>query len=348
MMMNQHTPRTFRLPIAGTLLAVSFLAGCASDLPTQTAMVQLGGGQPPSQTFTVAREAPCNAQPAGEMALHMKGQQAFVTLAVNNTSLNLLLDTGDFVTSLAPSAVQRLALPASSEPSLQMTGIGGAYAAPVVEASDVQYLSQHVANMSFPVLPESEFQPEEHVDGLFGANFLSAYGVEMDFPGHKLRFFKPGDACGNNAPSWTARATRLQATDAGHQLLLIPVRINGVELNALIDTGSEDTSITKDAAESLGITAAKMSGDMQITEQGLGESTERVHKFDSISIGNATFDRPMLAVDDEPSPIQQNVQVATAAAMPVPHRGVDVILGANFLFKKRIFIDYAQGAVFIE
>ncbi len=346
-MINQHSPKTFRLPIAGTLMALSLLTGCASEMPTQSAMVQMGGNQP-TPTLTVTREAPCNTQPAGEMAIRMQGQQAFVTLAVNNTSLNLLLDTGDFVTSLAPNAAQRLALPASSEPSLQMTGIGGAYAAPVVEASDVQYLSQHVANVSFPVLPESEFRPEEHVDGLFGANFLSAYGVEMDFPGRKMRFFKPGNGCGASAPAWTAHATRLQATDAGHQLLLIPVRINGVELNALIDTGSEDTSITKDAAASLGITAGDMRGDDQITEQGLGESTERMHKFASISIGDSTFERPVLAVDDEPSPIQQNVQVATAAAMPVPHRGVDVILGANFLFKKRVFIDYAQMAVFVE
>jgi predicted aspartyl protease len=347
MMINQHSPKTFRLPIAGSLMALSLLAGCASELPPQSAMVQMGGDQP-MPALTMTREASCNTQAAGEMAIHMKGQQAFVTLAVNNTSLNLLLDTGDFVTSLAPSAAQRLALPASSEPSLQMTGIGGAYAAPVVEASDVQYLSQHVANVSFPVLPESEFRPEEHVDGLFGANFLSAYGVEMDFPGRKLRFFKPGYGCASGAPAWTRHATRLQATDAGHQLLLIPVRINGVELNALIDTGSEDTSITKDAAASLGITARDMRGDDQITEQGLGESTERMHKFASISIGDSTFERPVLAVDDEPSPIQQNVQVATAAAMPVPHRGVDVILGANFLFKKRIFIDYAKMAVFVE
>ncbi len=346
-MITKHTPITFRLPIAGTLLAASLLAGCASELPPQKAMVQMGSDEP-SPTLTVMQEASCNAQPAGEMALHVKGDQAFVTLAVNKAPLNLLLDTGDFVTSLAPGAVQRLALPASSEPSLQMTGIGGAYAAPVVEASDVQYLNQHVSNISFAVLPESEFRPEEHVDGLFGANFLSAYGVEMDFPGHKLRFFKPGSGCSTSAPGWTTHATRLQATDAGHQLLLIPVRINGVALNALIDTGSEDTSITKDAAETLGIAAAQMRGDEQITETGLGQSTERLHKFDSISIGNARFDRPVLAVDDEPSPIQQNIQVATAAAMPVPHRGVDVILGANFLFQKRIFIDYAQGAVFIE
>ena len=347
--MTNHTrSHLIRLPIVGTLLAASLLAGCASEMPTHAAMVQMNGDQP-STTLAAESDAPCNSQPAAQMTLHVKGDQAFVSLAVNHFSLNLLLDTGDFVTSLNPSAVQRLALPASNEPSLQMTGIGGAYAAPVVEASDVQYLNQHVSNISFPVLPASEFRPEEHVDGLFGANFLSAYAVEMDFPGRKMRFFKQSASCENNAPAWTAHATRLQATDAGHQLLMIPVRINGVELNALIDTGSEDTSITQEAAESLGVTPATMRGDEQITEQGLGVSTERMHKFDSISIGNATFNRPVLAVDDQASPIQQNVRVATgAAAMPVPHGGVDVILGANFLFKKRVFIDYTQHAVFIE
>ena len=345
--MNKHTPLTFRLPIAGTLMAASLLAGCASELPVQTSVAQ-GGFNQPNPVVQVATASRCDVLPAGEMPIRMKGEQAFVTLAVNNKSLNLLLDTGDFVTSLAPDAVARLALPASDQPSLQMTGIGGGYAAPIVQAADVQYLNHHVSNIPFPVLPASEFRPEEHVDGLFGANFLSAYEVEMDFPAHKMRFFNHAAGCANPAPAWTAHATRLQAMDAGHQLLLIPVKINGVELNALIDTGIEDTSITQTAAEELGITAASMRGDYQITEQGLGESTERLHKFDSIQIGSSTFSRPVLAVDDTPSPIQQNVATMTASAMPVPHRGVDVILGANFLFKKRLYIAYDQSAVFVE
>ena len=309
-------------------------------------MVQAGAAQP-SASFAMEAAPSCDAKPAGELAIHRRGNQAFVSLPVNGQVLNLLLDTGDFVTSLTPEAAQRLALPASSQPGVQMTGIGGSYVAPVVEAADVEFLGQHVANVPFPVLPGTEFQPEEHIDGLFGANFLSAYEVEMDFPAGKLRFYRHTGGCGG-APAWTAHATRLAATDAGHQLLLIPVTINGVELNALMDTGSEDTSITRDAAQSLGLTQAAMRGDQQITETGLGESTERLHRFDSISIGSATFARPVLAVDDQSSPIQANVATQTAAALPVPHHGVDVILGANYLFKTRIFVAYDRGEVMID
>ena len=278
MMINQPSRKTFRLPIAGTLLAASLLAGCASELPQPTAMVQAGGAQP-AAAFAMQTASQCDVRPAGELDIHRRGEQAFVTIAVNGKNLNLLLDTGDFVTSLTPDAATRLALPASGEPGLQMTGIGGAYVAPVVEAADVQYLGAHVSNVPFPVLPGTEFRPEEHIDGLFGANFLSAYEVEMDFPAGKLRFYRHSAGCSRTGPAWVAQATRLPATDAGHNLLLIPVSINGVELNAMIDTGSEDTSITRDAAQSLGLTDVAMRGDQQITEQGLGESTERLHRF---------------------------------------------------------------------
>ncbi len=306
------------------------------------------GGPQPGPVFAIQAGAQCDGRPAGELDIHRRGDQAFVTLAVNGRALNLLLDTGDFVTSVTPDAATRLALPASSEPGLQMTGIGGSYTAPVVEAADVEYLGQHLANVPLPVLPGTEFQPEEHIDGLFGANFLSAYDVEMDFPASKLRFYRHVAGCGASAPAWTAHATHLAASDAGHELLLIPVMINGVELNALIDTGSEDTSITRDAAETLGLTEQAMRGDQQITEQGLGESTERLHRFASISIGSTVFSRPLLAVDDAASPIQANVATQTASAMPVPHRGVDVILGANFLFQKRIFVAYDRKEVMID
>lgn len=343
--------RTFKasfVKLAGTLLAASFLAGCEAPPSPETYAAQAAPGQF-NQSVELPAQAPqCDGAAAGELQLRMTRLQAFVPIKVNNTTLNLLLDTGDFVTALTPDTATRLALPAANQPSLTMTGIGGDYQAPIVQAADVQYLSSHVDNLPFAVLPAGEFRPDEGIDGLFGANFLSAFNVELDFPGHRMRFYKSNSECGAAAPAWTAHATRLRAANAGHDLLLIPVRINGVELNALIDTGSEDTSITKSAAEELGITSRDMRGDEQITETGLGESTERLHQFASIDIGGSSFKNPVLAVDDTPSPLQTNIMMASASALPVPHKGVDVILGANYLFKKRIFLDYRNEQVYIQ
>jgi predicted aspartyl protease len=336
--------------MAVPVVAASFLAACDGANTAQMAVAPAGAAGLASSTESLPRfsAAHCSMSPVGEVQMRMTREQAFVPLKVNNSTVNLLLDTGDFVTALTPEAVSRLALPESSQPRLQMTGIGGGYQAPIVQAADVQYLDHHLQNLPFAVLPDSEFRPEEHTDGLFGANFLSAYEVELDFPAGKMRFFDGGAGCTSGAPSWTAGATRLQATDAGYQLLLIPVKVNGVELNALIDTGSEDTSITQSAAAALGIDAAAMRGDREITEQGLGESSERLHRFASISIGGATFQNPVLAVDDAPSPLQSAVVAEAMSALPANHRTIDVILGANYLFKTRLFLAYKHGAVYIQ
>jgi predicted aspartyl protease len=322
-------------------------AGCAGAPPAQMAVAEAASPVAPERLAAPAPQT-CSQSPAGEIPLRLTREQAFVSLKVNNASLNLLLDTGDFVTALTPEAVQRLALPESSQKRLTMTGIGGAYQAPIVEADDVQYLDHHLTRLPFAVLPDSEFRPDEGTDGLFGANFLSAYEVELDFPAHRMRFYDAAIGCKGAAPDWVTGATRLRATDAGHQLLLIPVRVNGKELNALIDTGSEDTSITQSAAAAAGVTESAMRGDDEITEQGLGESSERLHRFQSITIGGTTIRNPVLAVDSSPSPLQSAVTVAAMSALPQNHPSIDVILGANFLFKTRLFLAYRQGAVYIQ
>jgi predicted aspartyl protease len=342
-MAHQHTLPAF---LFAAILPI-VLPGCADTQPARMALAQpapnsVAENLPPQ---TAPR---CSQKPAGEVDLHLTREQAFVGLKVNNATLNLLLDTGDFVTALTPEAVQRLALPESNQPRLTMTGIGGAYQAPIVEAADVQYLDHHLSRLPFAVLPDSEFRPDEGTDGLFGANFLSAYDVELDFPEHRMRFYEAALGCEGAAPGWISGATRLPATDAGHQLLLIPVRVNGHKMNALIDTGSEDTSITQSAAAELGVTEAAMRGDDEITEQGLGESSERMHRFQSITIGGTTFQNPVLAVDAAPTPLQYSATVAAMSALPENHHSIDVILGANFLFRTRLFLAYKHGAVYIQ
>jgi len=290
----------------------------------------------------------CTGSARYELPLRKAGAQAFVSLKVNQRDVNLLLDTGDFVTALTPEAAGRLALTESGQPKLQMTGIGGVYFAPVVQAADVQYLDQHVKNLPFAVLPEGEFRPEEHTDGLFGANFLSAYEVEIDFPAGKIRFYQPGSGCDFAGPDWTQGAARLPVRNGGNDLILIPIKVDGVDLTALIDTGSEDTSITQSAARALGITEDATRGDAEITEQGLGNSSEKLHRFASITIGGKTFDNPVLAVDSAPSPIQAAAVTDAMSALPPDHHGIDVILGADYLFRSRIFLAYRQHAFYMN
>ncbi len=333
----------------GSILAVSMIIGSAAEHQQRGRYVHTGPGRyDASLAIPAAAGSACTNTPAGSMPVRLNGDQAFVPLTVNRSKLNLLLDTADFVTSLTPGAARRLSLPRSSGSSVQMSGIAGTYQAPVVEAADVQYLGHHVNNLPFAVLPEGEFAPSEHSDGLFGANFLSAYNVEIDFAGKLMRFYGASSNCDWSGPGWTANATPVPATDVGYHVLLIPIRVNGIAMNALIDTGSEDTSITARAASALGVTPAATRHDEIVDEHGLGDTSSRMHHFRSITIGSTTFNSPVLAIDNGPSILQSARVSAAMQALPSSHRGLDVILGANFLFKKKIYLAYQQHEVFIN
>jgi len=332
-----------------SILAASMITGAAAENRHHGKFTLTGSSQSDS---SLAPQAPpggaCTNAPAGSMPVRLQGDAAYVPLDVNGSKLNLLLDTADFVTSVTPQAAKRLSLPASSKPGVQMTGIDGTYHAPMVQAAKIQFLDHRVNNLPVPVLPASEFAPSEHTDGLFGANFLSAYNVEIDFAGKLMRFYGTSPNCDAAAPEWTASAKPVPATDVGNHVLLIPIHVNGVAMNALIDTGSEDTSITARAAASLGVSKASTGKDEQVTEHGIGDTSSRMHHFDSITIGSTTFKSPVLAIDGGPS-ILQSAKVSQAmAALPASHRGLDVILGANFLFKKKIYLAYQQHQVFIN
>ncbi len=322
----------------GLLLAASVLSGCAAD-DTAEPMAAL------HPTLVAGR---CDTAPVGEMPISVHGTQAFVPLTINNLRLRMLLDTGDFATALTPDAVARLGLRPAAVPAVEMTGIGGVYDAPVVQAENVQYLSRSVRDLPFAVLPAAEMTPDEGADGLFGADFLSGYEVELDFAAGRMRFYDQPAGCGAVGPDWAGQAARLRAVNAGRNLLLVPVTINGVELNALLDTGSQDTSITHSAALALGVTEAALARDEAIEELGIGATTMRMHHFASITVGGVTVRNPVLTVEGGASALQSAAITASLAALPVPHKGVDVILGANFLFKRKIWLGYHHDVVFVQ
>jgi len=304
--------------------------------------------QPASRFQSALDPATCAPVQVADLPVHVVGSQAFVPLMVNHQKLLLLLDTGGYVTSLTPDAVTRLAMPASNHAGMGMIGVGGAYVARVVQASDVTYLGHDVGSLPFPVLPDSNIGDDQKVDGIFGANFLSAYDVELDLGAHHVRFFKQAAGCDEAAPSWAGEATKLTAVSAGQNLLMIPVQVNGVTLNAVVDTGSEDTLISHEAAAAAGVDDAALKGDEEITEEGIGASSARMHRFGSISVGGATVRSPVLAVSVPPGEGRGPALVAALDTDSGEHVKVDVILGADFLFKHRVWLGYHHSAVYVE
>jgi predicted aspartyl protease len=103
-------------------------------------------------------------------------------------------------------------------------------------------------------------------------------------------------------------------------------------VHALIDTGARTTLVTRRVAQALGVTAEALQNDPARAGLGvgLGNILFRQHRFAELRVG------PLVLHDIE----------ANVADPHLP--GVDMLLGADILAGRRVWISAASGRLFIR
>ena len=112
----------------------------------------------------------------------------------------------------------------------------------------------------------------------------------------------------------------------------MPVSVDGVPLRALLDTGAGMSLIAAPGMVRLGLTAARLRNDPGQAVNGLGPRTVAMqrHVFATLQVGDGTMTHPTL-------------WVAPVRLTPI----VDMLLGADWLADKRVWISYATRQVFV-
>ena len=167
--------------------------------------------------------------------------------------------------------------------------------------------------------------------GLLGADILSQYDVEFDFPKGTMTFWSVA-GCGDRFVPWQGRFSEFHPQRTGHNAFVIPVTINGHQLQALLDTGSDATSVTYNAALAAGVTPDAIELDRAGTRKGARgvALTSHVHRFDSMSIGPMTFRNAGLVVVDD------------------AQGDFDMLLGIDFMRWRKVWFSYATNQVFMQ
>ena len=164
--------------------------------------------------------------------------------------------------------------------------------------------------------------------GLFGADFLSNYDVDLDLPKHHFAMYhltgcdtiRPFDGAYFEVPF------HLDGTE-----ILVDLKINGKPVTAQLDSGAAGTTITQDDAERIGVTDSLLSADL-IRRKMVGVDTNQVegtaHRFGSLEIGDERMNNFRFFV----APIQTE----------------HTLLGDDFLHFNRVWISYARRRLFIQ
>jgi predicted aspartyl protease len=253
-----------------------------------------------------------------------------VTVRADGASLKLILDTGAERTILTSGAVERVG---GRSPQIEfrrsLSGVGGSLPSREVEFKsftidgvELPWRRAMVATIATPSILST-------VDGVLGTDVLGRFDIDLDLPNHRMSLYEKGTC----TPDWASPDTGIgigRSAVNGH--MFFPVRLDNRGITATIDTGAQRTTLSVATVRSMGITDAVLARDPPIQTKGFGAArlSSRIHRFDSLAVGNVRVSNPEIVVTE------------------LRLRGIDLILGMDFLRSRRLWLSYSGFRMFFS
>lgn len=282
--------------------------------------------------------AACVVRQRASVSLEIVGTVVLTEVVVNGIPGTFILDTGAQLSVVTPDAVSHFGLALDQWTATTMRGVGGIErnrnADPrSVELGGVALHRRSLARdatLRVVTLPRGTVGGHK-VDGLLGRDFLSAFDMDLDFPRRTLALYDVHGCTGRFLP-WTDPYLSVPVDNPAESALLVPVELDGVPLLALLDSGASQTLVAARGMARLGLGLDRLRADPSHVVSGMGPHSVTVwqHKFKTLRIGDETFPAPSFPV----TPIQL-------------YPNSDMLLGADWLLGRRIWISYATKQLFV-
>ena len=253
----------------------------------------------------------------------------------------MLVDTGAHTSYLLRGATERLGIPIQQSGQYSF-GIGGASVIYSAKLKDFSIGPAHLGKSIVPVVGNTPMQPR--FEAIVGADFLLQMDLELALRANYMQFFRATDCRDTFLGYWDKDAMEVPFSgfESDSKKPLVAIELNGVKLQALLDSGAYRTGVTRQAAERAGIKPDSPEVIKAGSAVGIGDAKIATWsaRFDNFTIGSETIKNAELSIMDE---------------APQGRGVVDVILGADFLrahrvlfamSQQRLYISYLGGAVF--
>ena len=261
-----------------------------------------------------------------------------ITVQINGQPATMVLDTGAQRSVLSRGAVQRLGLRLDEWVATTMRGVGGVErhrnALPDSLSLGGIALERRTltrdTSLTVASLPLEQLG-QHRVDGLLGRDFLSVFDLDLDLQAAHVTLYDVRSCDGNFLP-WRDPYTAVPTWNPADTALVLLATVDGVALRALLDTGAARSVIAAPGMVRLGLTEEALRADAKQQAAGLGPRTitSHVRRFRRLQVGALVTDQPVLAV----APIR---------LAPI----TDMLLGADWLAGRRLWISFATKQVFV-
>lgn len=278
--------------------------------------------------------AACETRERARIPLAVTGGAILVEVLINDRPARMILDTGAQRSVVTKAAVSRLDLSLDEWVATTTRGVGG------VERNR-NALPHSITLGGVPLERRTRTRdtsltvgtlPHAAIDGLLGRDFLSVFDLDLDMRVPAVTLVSVSGCAGAFLP-WVRPYAALAVSNPADTALVVEVVLDDVPLRALLDTGAGVTVLAAPGMSRLGLTVEALGQSPKMHASGLGPKVVSgwSHRFRTMRIGPDTMPAPAL-------------WVAPIRLKPI----VDMLLGADWLAERRVWISFATAQVFVE
>jgi predicted aspartyl protease len=274
----------------------------------------------------------------------------YVPVTINGKPKLMLLDTGGWNSEVTSQAAADLGLPYVSIRYSEVNLSGEeSHQAASVESFTVGQLT--TKSVEFFVSPERYlFHDEPDYAGILAPNMLKNYDVDIDFGGNKLSLLSP-DHCDGKVIYWptsTVAVVPMRVLHSGH--ILVPVKLDGKDVNAILDTGTSTTTLMLPVAEDeFGLKMGSADTPKAYEMPDKPGATTYEHKFASLNFGGVSVSNLSVAIlPDFLRNKSGGPQFGSRLDVNSTHEQVpDMLIGMNVLRHLHVYIAYREQKLYI-
>jgi predicted aspartyl protease len=274
----------------------------------------------------------------------------YVPVTINGHQKLMMLDTGGWSSEVTSQAAADLGLPYVSIRYSEVNLAGEeSHQAASVDSFTIGQLT--TKSVEFVVSPEKVlFHDEPEFVGILAPNILKNYDIDIDFGSNKLSILSP-DHCEGKVIYWPADSVAvvpMHVLRSGH--ILVPVELDGKEVNAIFDTGTSTTTLMMPIAEDdFGLKMG--SADTRKTAEMPDRPGTAIyeHKFTSLNFGGVSVSNLTVAI--LPDFLRNKVggpQLGSRLGSNGAHeQSPDMLIGMNVLRHLHVYIAYREQKLYI-
>ncbi len=275
------------------------------------------------------------------------GIAMLVPAKVDGVEQMMLIDTGGVHSEISERTADKLRLLRRRSPVSQY-GVLGQSTDTMARAHSFTLGDLHANSIDFMV-SKNPAGSDNSFNGVIAPSLLRQFDVELDFAQHRLTLLSPNHCAGQVVywPASTITVLPFHATPSGH--IVVPVVLDGVRMDALIDTGMTFTTLSLETArDQFGL----MPGDAATPNVGNLPGNHRAkiygHSFESLRLGDIVVHQPDVMVIPDLVAAQaakdgQTGDDPAAADKRLPN----LLIGMDVLHDLHLYIAYQEGKLYI-